>query len=166
VHTPLKPHICEVCQKSFKRPQDLKKHEKIHTEEHHAQHKHSKAVTVSDPGYVQRVRGYEQTRPGPGGRAGAPEETLHHSYSRTMGVGLLPTPSPEMVPLGMPDFDPGTLGWAHTQSQPSVGSKRGYEHVVEDFFTDVKKRRVAPAYDARRSCPPLCAPVADGPKQT
>ncbi|KIP11794.1 hypothetical protein PHLGIDRAFT_44970, partial [Phlebiopsis gigantea 11061_1 CR5-6] len=30
VHTPLKPHVCEVCNKPFKRPQDLKKHEKIH----------------------------------------------------------------------------------------------------------------------------------------
>ncbi|KAF8488524.1 hypothetical protein JB92DRAFT_2757204, partial [Gautieria morchelliformis] len=30
VHTPLKPHVCDVCAKSFKRPQDLKKHEKIH----------------------------------------------------------------------------------------------------------------------------------------
>ncbi|KIM33892.1 hypothetical protein M408DRAFT_49948, partial [Serendipita vermifera MAFF 305830] len=37
VHTPLKPHLCDVCQKSFKRPQDLKKHEKIHTEAHHVQ---------------------------------------------------------------------------------------------------------------------------------
>ncbi|KIK94114.1 hypothetical protein PAXRUDRAFT_828323 [Paxillus rubicundulus Ve08.2h10] len=57
VHTPLKPHVCEICKKSFKRPQDLKKHEKIHTEEHHAQHKHSKAITVNDPVYVSRVRG-------------------------------------------------------------------------------------------------------------
>ncbi|KAM0746575.1 hypothetical protein T439DRAFT_293831, partial [Meredithblackwellia eburnea MCA 4105] len=30
VHINLKPHSCSVCQKSFKRPQDLKKHEKIH----------------------------------------------------------------------------------------------------------------------------------------
>ncbi|KAI0034144.1 hypothetical protein K488DRAFT_37650, partial [Vararia minispora EC-137] len=30
VHTPLKPHACEICKKTFKRPQDLKKHEKIH----------------------------------------------------------------------------------------------------------------------------------------
>jgi hypothetical protein len=125
-----------------------------------------KMVTATVAGYVQHVRGYEQTRPGPGGRAGAPKDELHHTYSRTMGVGLLPKPSPEMVPLDMPDFDPETLGWAHTQSQPSVGSKRGFEHVVDEFLTDVKKRRVAPAYDARRSCPPLCAPVADGPKQT
>ncbi|EGN91726.1 hypothetical protein SERLA73DRAFT_66934 [Serpula lacrymans var. lacrymans S7.3] len=57
VHTPLKPHVCEICKKSFKRPQDLKKHEKIHTEEHHAQHKHSKAITVVDPLYVSRVKG-------------------------------------------------------------------------------------------------------------
>ena len=56
VHTPLKPHNCAVCNKRFKRPQDLKKHEKIHTEEHHAQHKHSKAITISDPGYSHRVR--------------------------------------------------------------------------------------------------------------
>lgn len=38
----------QICKKTFKRPQDLKKHEKIHTEEHHAQHRHSKAVTIPD----------------------------------------------------------------------------------------------------------------------
>ncbi|KAI8356941.1 hypothetical protein B0O80DRAFT_366463, partial [Mortierella sp. GBAus27b] len=30
VHVDLKPYGCAVCQKVFKRPQDLKKHEKIH----------------------------------------------------------------------------------------------------------------------------------------
>lgn len=35
VHTPLKPHACDACGKLFKRPQDLKKHERIHTEQHH-----------------------------------------------------------------------------------------------------------------------------------
>lgn len=61
VHTPLKPHTCDICKKTFKRPQDLKKHEKIHTEEHHAQHKHSKAITVTDPTYASRVK--PETRP-------------------------------------------------------------------------------------------------------
>ena len=30
VHVPLKPHACDVCDKKFKRPQDLKKHESSH----------------------------------------------------------------------------------------------------------------------------------------
>ncbi|KAI8646264.1 hypothetical protein BD408DRAFT_410465 [Parasitella parasitica] len=33
VHVPLKPHHCNFCEKSFKRPQDLKKHERIHNDE-------------------------------------------------------------------------------------------------------------------------------------
>ena len=65
VHTPLKPHTCEVCSKSFKRPQDLKKHEKIHTIEHHEQHKHSKAITVTDPAYVKRVKGAKEKSSSP-----------------------------------------------------------------------------------------------------
>ncbi|KAI9209478.1 uncharacterized protein BJ171DRAFT_413668, partial [Polychytrium aggregatum] len=30
VHVPLKPHVCSICRRAFKRPQDLKKHEKLH----------------------------------------------------------------------------------------------------------------------------------------
>ncbi|KAG8740977.1 hypothetical protein FRC10_003515 [Ceratobasidium sp. 414] len=65
VHTPLKPHICEICSKPFKRPQDLKKHEKIHTEEHHIAHRHSKAITVHDESYVERVRAQAPNAPAP-----------------------------------------------------------------------------------------------------
>ncbi|KAK8861672.1 hypothetical protein IAR55_002495 [Kwoniella newhampshirensis] len=55
VHTPLKPHPCSVCSKTFKRPQDLKKHERIHTQEHHQIHKLSKAPTSTDPAFNSRV---------------------------------------------------------------------------------------------------------------
>lgn len=54
VHTPLKPHPCSVCGKTFKRPQDLKKHERIHTQEHHQIHKLSKATTSTDPDFNAR----------------------------------------------------------------------------------------------------------------
>ena len=33
VHVPLKPHHCSFCGKSFKRPQDLKKHVKTHADD-------------------------------------------------------------------------------------------------------------------------------------
>ena len=33
VHVPLKPHKCDLCGKSFKRPQDLKKHVKTHADD-------------------------------------------------------------------------------------------------------------------------------------
>lgn len=60
VHTPLKPHPCAVCGKTFKRPQDLKKHERIHTQEHHQLHKLSKATTSLDPAFNDRVGGPER----------------------------------------------------------------------------------------------------------
>ncbi|KAI8980001.1 hypothetical protein BDB01DRAFT_252021 [Pilobolus umbonatus] len=52
VHLPLKPHQCNLCSKGFKRPQDLKKHEKIHTIEHQA------SLLSNQPGYkpVRRRR--------------------------------------------------------------------------------------------------------------
>lgn len=59
----MKPHSCDTCGKTFKRPQDLKKHERIHTEQHHLQHRHSKAVTV------------EHQRP-----YGIPDSTAYNNY--------------------------------------------------------------------------------------
>ncbi|KZT08548.1 uncharacterized protein LAESUDRAFT_41560 [Laetiporus sulphureus 93-53] len=192
VHTPLKPHVCVICKKPFKRPQDLKKHEKIHTEEHHAQHKHSKAITVADPSYNSRVRGdhlssaealpshdkkaFSQQLPSVAGMdkvqppvARAKSNSLSVSdRSSGAGYGLLATPSPEIhqAAIRYPNAETGSsrAQLYHMQNQlptwevltvdgtPSrttgSGSKRSHdEYSVDDFFTDMKKRRVNPSYD-------------------
>ncbi|TBU49317.1 hypothetical protein BD309DRAFT_986623 [Dichomitus squalens] len=172
VHTPLKPHVCDICKKPFKRPQDLKKHEKIHTEEHHAQHKHSKAITVSDPTYSSRVRG-EGDKPhsiappagqhhGSAARAKSSSVPLSDSSSGA-DFGVLPTPSPELdyarevaaahgrnhmyrVQSQLPTWEVLAED-VQNRSAPVSGSKRSYDYTVDEFFADVKKRRVTPAYD-------------------
>jgi hypothetical protein len=198
VHTPLKPHVCEVCNKPFKRPQDLKKHEKIHTEEHHVQHKHSKAITVADPAFSSRVRGDSVDAPAPpdpkapvapastAGKVSAPvarakssSASLSESSSGQsrrvaslsclsnviIDFGVLPTPSPELQhssihyqPVEHQDMYRIQPSWevlradGTTGPASGVGSKRSYDY--DEFFTDVKKRRVTPAYDPRELRPP------------
>ncbi|KAG6877880.1 hypothetical protein C0993_002881 [Termitomyces sp. T159_Od127] len=170
VHTPLKPHVCEICKKSFKRPQDLKKHEKIHTEEHHQQHKHSKAITVVDPAYVSRVRGESSNRSfdnnstsskssaspsilrGPAARSKSHSSTASH-------LGMLSTPSPELdhPPVHRAAHDaffqnPQLSSWENAQQEApiSTGSKRTHDY-FDEFLFDMKKRKVVPSYDSRRN---------------
>ncbi|KAG1760354.1 hypothetical protein EDD22DRAFT_1043907 [Suillus occidentalis] len=175
VHTPLKPHVCEICKKSFKRPQDLKKHEKIHTEEHHAQHKHSKAITVNDPAYASRVRGDAIPSKGALNRSlsgklqgpspGALPSKVPFARARPRsGIGAdgghysaLPTPSPELEPH--PRHVPHSSyelflqnqvpSWDGGKSDPRASNrnKRSLDYSVDDFFTEMKKRKVNPSYD-------------------
>lgn len=77
---------------------------------------------------------------------------------------LLPTPSPELLhPSAHPHaHHPSSVHDIYLQNQPlpaweamrsepsiSIGSKRSHDYNVDDFFTDVKKRRVNPSYDPR-----------------
>ncbi|KAF8560175.1 hypothetical protein OG21DRAFT_1594118 [Imleria badia] len=156
VHTPLKPHICEICKKSFKRPQDLKKHEKIHTEEHHVQHKHSKAITVNDPAYASRVRGDPPPTKGALNKSfsGKPPPASSSPRNRPSTASLShgsPDPHPSRLPSSSYDLflHNQVPSWDAHKSQPipPPRNKRTYDHAVDDFFADVKKRKVAPAYD-------------------
>ncbi|KAI6136456.1 hypothetical protein F5141DRAFT_1208807 [Pisolithus sp. B1] len=172
VHTPLKPHVCEICKKSFKRPQDLKKHEKIHTEEHHAQHKHSKAITVSDSAYLTRIRG-EHARgilnkplsTNPPSAAANTTTPPNAPFARTKPptdappYAVLPTPSPELDRdvhfsrhVSAPtyhSFSPNHGSWDDTKtSSVPARNKRHMEYSVDDFFSDMKKRKVSPSYDS------------------
>ncbi|KAL0085514.1 hypothetical protein J3Q64DRAFT_1102016 [Phycomyces blakesleeanus] len=47
VHIPLKPHRCTFCERTFKRPQDLKKHERTHTDEHQSSPEYQKHLSES-----------------------------------------------------------------------------------------------------------------------
>ncbi|KAJ7161346.1 hypothetical protein C8R43DRAFT_1063435 [Mycena crocata] len=164
VHTPLKPHVCEICKKSFKRPQDLKKHEKIHTEEHHAQHKHSKAITVADPAYVTRVRGDStsaarplSSKPPPSSKSPSNGSSAPRAQSRSSSASdgsypnFPPTPSPDFSPPPMQHHSPTDEMFMHGHAWDgtTTGSKRSHDYSVDDFFTDMKKRRLSPSYDPR-----------------
>ncbi|KAI9434530.1 hypothetical protein F5148DRAFT_990051 [Russula earlei] len=142
VHTPLKPHVCEICKKTFKRPQDLKKHEKIHTEEHHAQHKHSKALTVPDSVYARY-------------RRESVDDSSRFSSRPKLQLGHFMDVKRPSLPLGahlhltsksLPTWE--TL--RPEGSTPSTGIKRSHDYAItmEDFLQDVKKRRVVPSYDS------------------
>ena len=73
---------------------------------------------------------------------------------------LLPTPSPELLhtPAHPHSHHPSSTHdiylqnqstWEPSRSESLIGSKRSYDYGVDDFFTDVKKRRVNPSYDPR-----------------
>jgi hypothetical protein len=80
---------------------------------------------------------------------------------------LLPTPSPELLhspahPLSHHPSEAHEIylqnqpTWEATRPEPLVGSKRSHDYAVDDFFTDMKKRRVNPSYDPREySAPPF-----------
>ncbi|KAG0140239.1 hypothetical protein CROQUDRAFT_674754 [Cronartium quercuum f. sp. fusiforme G11] len=48
VHCPLQTNVCGICEKTFKRSYDLRKHEITHTAEHHQAHGRSRAVIYKD----------------------------------------------------------------------------------------------------------------------
>jgi hypothetical protein len=76
-------------------------------------------------------------------------------YPTGASYGVLPTPSPELDQAslaqeffgnhGHPTWE--TLRAAHPVS---AGTKRSHDYAVEEFFTDMKKRRLAPSYDPRK----------------
>jgi hypothetical protein len=79
--------------------------------------------------------------------------------------GILPTPSPELSPGSFGHHGPpGSAHELFLQNQipswevlrqdgstgpVSAGTKRSHDYGVDEFFSDMKKRRVNPSYDPR-----------------
>ncbi|KAF9108667.1 hypothetical protein BGX27_008267 [Mortierella sp. AM989] len=109
VHVPSKPHACEFCKKGFKRPQDLKKHEKTH---HDDDTTVISNTTTSSSGHLH-----------PGNRGLAlpltPPTALDRSPSVTSPTSMSSTLSPYSLPLSPAD----TLeSWNPGLSSPSYST--------------------------------------------
>jgi hypothetical protein len=108
----------QICTKAFKRPQDLKKHEKIHTEEHQAQHHRvSKAAAAGMSGN------------GPsGGKLGAqPRGPLSQQQQQAQaqaGAGQIPQLAAAAYPFSFPSLGfsyPGLPGQQQQQHPSTAG---------------------------------------------
>ncbi|KFA55859.1 hypothetical protein S40293_01956 [Stachybotrys chartarum IBT 40293] len=143
VHVPLKPHKCEFCGKSFKRPQDLKKHVKTHADDSVL------ARPVADPQGGMNYRPqppkgpssfYDhngQMRPNPAAFAhqGHPGYYSHAPQPST-NYGLYfnqPTMNTRSEHMGYSAAPPGPYD-----------RKRTYD-MVDDFFANAKRRQIDPS---------------------
>ncbi|KAI8076411.1 uncharacterized protein B0P05DRAFT_545778 [Gilbertella persicaria] len=142
VHLPLKPHQCSVCNKGFKRPQDLKKHERIHTVEHQA------TLLSNQPGYKPIRRRKKQQ----------PTKTETKNYKRM----TLPSPKGSSEHLSdlssscSPSFsfkDPARFAENYFYD-PFLETKDNYypsgflQDPIQDLIDDVLHNRFLPNYDS------------------
>ncbi|KAI6783880.1 H-response transcription factor pacC/RIM101 [Emericellopsis cladophorae] len=149
VHVPLKPHKCEFCGKSFKRPQDLKKHVKTHADDSVL------ARPTADQHGQGGMNGYRPQMPK------APSYYDHNGQMRQQyqpqhpggahahpGSYYAPQPSTN---YGL-YFSQAPLNNQRTEQHigyntaPSGGydRKRTFE-MVDDFFTSAKRREIDPS---------------------
>ncbi|KAM3553581.1 hypothetical protein MY1884_006596 [Beauveria asiatica] len=150
VHVPLKPHKCEFCGKSFKRPQDLKKHVKTHADDSVLSRQDSgfnyrtqpKAPSYYDHNGQMRSGHAGYPQPGhPGGGYYAPQQPA--SYGMYFNQPPLNAPRAEHI-----GYNAAAAG--------AYDRKRTYD-MVDDFFGSAKRRHIDPSSytDIGRSLLPL-----------
>jgi hypothetical protein len=146
VHIPLKPHKCEHCGKSFKRPQDLKKHIKTHADDsvlasspgvgpnrqqHHHQPPHPQqyAMQQQNPGYYHPVQ--QQ-----------PQASMQYGYQP-------PTSNPhyQQAQAGNPGYNvysAGPGGYGMDVQHQSYSTKGGGYTALDGLFSNIKNRSFDP----------------------
>ncbi|GFP52179.1 hypothetical protein ACSS6W_003802 [Trichoderma asperelloides] len=154
VHVPLKPHKCEFCGKSFKRPQDLKKHVKTHADD----------SVLSRPG--------QDNPPGMNYRPQVPKPPSYYDHNGQMRSPVPGYPQPGGYYAPQPSTNYGLyFNQQHVNTAPrteqQIGYTAGYERkrafdVVDDFFGNAKRHQVDPTSYAQigRSLLPLHGALA------
>ncbi|KFY86329.1 hypothetical protein V500_07688 [Pseudogymnoascus sp. VKM F-4518 (FW-2643)] len=142
VHVPLKPHKCDFCGKSFKRPQDLKKHVKTHADDSvllRSPDQHNGQVGYRAPnGKPAGATGYyDHSNPQmhqPNGNYGQPHHNGgHNGYYQPQQAQSY---GPVYYPVNQHAADMGQ----HASYDPR---KRGFD-ALNDFFGDAKRRNIDP----------------------
>ncbi|KAJ4325655.1 protein with putative role during mitosis [Fusarium piperis] len=155
VHVPLKPHKCDMCGKSFKRPQDLKKHVKTHADD---------SVLVRPS---QDPQGGLNYRPQP--PKGPSSYYDHNGQMRTNAAAFTHQaghPSGYYAPQPSTNyglyFNQPPMNNARTEHLGYSAAPSGYDRkrtydMVDDFFGSAKRRQIDPSSYAQigRSLMPL-----------
>ncbi|KAI0180965.1 hypothetical protein GGR52DRAFT_522416 [Hypoxylon sp. FL1284] len=130
VHVPLKPHKCDFCGKSFKRPQDLKKHVKTHADD---------SVLVRSPDQHGPMNGAYRTQ-----GKGLSSYYDHNGQMRTSSAAFGQPPHPAGHPSSYYQHHPQTQfgGPMYYQPMSGRGDHMGYQASAADY--DSRKR----TYDA------------------
>ncbi|VUC38097.1 unnamed protein product [Clonostachys rosea] len=141
VHVPLKPHKCEFCGKSFKRPQDLKKHVKTHADD--------SVLVRSAQDAPQPQQGGINYRP----HMNKPPGYYDHNGQMRPNYQHQPHPSSYYAPQPSTNyglyFNQPTmnnqrtehLGYTAAGQPPAFDRKRAYD-MVDDFFNSAKRREI------------------------
>lgn len=127
VHVPLKPFKCEFCKKSFKRPQDLKKHVKTHAQEG------GREDDASRDSYAQSQQ--PQLHPQP--------HVQHHNHI-PIQQQQPQYQMPDYSQYRYPFFEQPQYGGY--EQPPQESRKRGYSAAL-DLFDDIKRQRIEPTYN-------------------
>ncbi|KAJ1566044.1 hypothetical protein HK405_011052, partial [Cladochytrium tenue] len=155
IHIPLKPHSCPVCARAFKRPQDLKKHEKVHSD---------RATSSGDDASPAGIRTSVLSRPIAhprqhngamlhpsgvvlSGNGQAAHLWMPPSFMSSPPASLNNTPSinGSLSPPFLPQSP--SISEASDLSDDQTGKKRTATDVFDDFLEDARTKKLAWHYD-------------------
>ncbi|KAF3769997.1 hypothetical protein M406DRAFT_354209 [Cryphonectria parasitica EP155] len=141
VHVPLKPHKCDFCGKSFKRPQDLKKHVKTHADD---------SVLVRSPPDQHGGLAAAYGRPGP---SSFYDHNGHQMRAQPNAFGQPQPPHAGYYGHGPTQAYGAPIGYyqqpIHNHRAEPLGYGHGYDRRrgyddLNDFFGQAKRRSLDP----------------------